>query len=108
LEELIMPTYLYVYHGGSTPSSPEEGEKAMAAWGAWFEGLGAAVVDGGNPVGQSMTVFLGGVTEDGGANPVSGYSKVQAENMDAAIEMARGCPIIEDGGSVEVAEAMPM
>ena len=103
-----MPKFMYIYHGGKAPESPEEGAKVMAAWTAWFEGMGAAVVDGGNPAGMSKTVSANGVAEDGGANPVSGYSLVNAADHDAAVEMAKTCPILSDGGTVEVAEAMEM
>ena len=71
--------------------------------------MGDAVVDAGNPVGQSSTVQSdGNVTEDGGANPTSGYSLVNADSKDQAVDLAKGCPILEAGGSVEVAEAMEM
>ncbi|WP_321830713.1 hypothetical protein [Thalassovita sp.] len=103
-----MPKFMFIYHGGSAPESPEEGAKVMAAWTAWLEGMGSAVVDMGNPAGPSKTVSASGVTDDGGANPVSGYTLVTAADHDAAVGMARGCPILSDGGSVEVAEAMEM
>ena len=103
-----MPNFVFAYHGGKPPESPEEGAKVMAAWNAWFETLGPAIVDGGAPVGASKTVASGGVSDGGGLNPLSGYSIVRADNIDGAVEMARGCPILEDGGNVEVAEAMEM
>jgi hypothetical protein len=102
-----MPKYLFAYHGGKRPETPEEGAKIMDAWVAWFQKLGPAVVDGGNPVGPSRTVSAGGVAGDGGANPVSGYSIVNADSFEAAVEMAKGCPILDDG-TVEVAEAIAM
>ena len=103
-----MPKFVFVYHGGSgkMPETKEEQDAAMAAWTDWFGAMGEAVVDGGNPVGMSKTVSAEGVADDGGPNPVMGYSLVQADDMNSAVEMARGCPIIEDGGSVEVAEAI--
>ena len=102
-----MPNYLLAYHGGKMPETPEEGEKEMAAWGAWFGGMGDAVVDGGNPVGMSRTVSSGGIADNGGANPVSGYSIIKADSFDAACEIAAGCPILKHG-SVEVAEIHEM
>ncbi|QLC23238.1 hypothetical protein HFP51_14210 [Parasphingopyxis sp. CP4] len=102
-----MAKYIFAYHGGKAPERPEEGAEVMAKWNAWLGGLGDAVVDGGNPAGPSKTVSASGVSDDGGANPISGYSLVQADSIDQAIEMAKGCPIM-DHGTVEVAEAMDM
>ena len=103
-----MPKFMFIYHGGGRPETPEEGEKVMAAWGAWMEGIGENLVDGGNPAGMSKTVSADGVADDGGSNPVSGYTLVNAADMDAACEIAKGCPILESGGTVEIAEAMSM
>lgn len=104
-----MPKYLFVYHGGKNPESDDEYKEVMDAWGNWFGSMGAAVIDGGNPVGQSHTVRAdGSVADDGGANPASGYSLVEASDYEDAIAKAKGCPILAAGGSVEVAEAMDM
>lgn len=102
-----MPNFVFAYHGGKMPETPEEGAKVMAAWQSWFAGMGDAVVDGGNPVGLSKTVSQSGVEEGGGSNPLSGYSIVKADTMEAACELAKGCPILEHG-TVEVAEVHEM
>ena len=103
-----MPKFMFIYHGGKAPESPEEGAKVMAAWERWLGGIGADLVDGGNPAGLSSTVFADRVEENGGSNPVSGYTLVNASDKAAAVGIAQGCPILADGGSVEVAEAMEM
>lgn len=104
-----MPNYIFAYHGGGHPETPEEGQKMMAAWMAWFEGMGERVVNAGNPVGMSKTVSQSGVADDGGANPLSGFTIVSADSMEAAIKLAAGCPMVGDGtGTVEVAELMSM
>ena len=101
-----MPSFFFVYHGGGAPSDPAEQDKAMAAWGAWYEEMGEKILHGGGPAGTSHTVTQSGVAEDGGANPVSGVTIVAAADHAEACEMAKGCPIGVDGsGSVEVAEA---
>ena len=100
--------FVFAYHGGKAPDGPEEGAKVMAAWNAWYGGMGAAVVDGGGPLGMSKTVSTSGVADDGGSNPVSGVTTVEAADIGAATAMAKGCPILGDGGSVEVAEIMSM
>jgi len=104
-----MPKYVFAYHGGKMPETEEEGAKVMADWMAWFGSMGDAVVDGGNPVGPSSTLKSdGSVSCDGGANPLSGYSLIQADDIQQATEFARGCPILQAGGSVEIAEAIDM
>lgn len=103
-----MADYIFAYHGGNKPESPEAGAEMMAKWKAWLGGLGDAVVNPGTPLGMSKTVSAAGVADDGGANPLSGYSVVTAETMDAALEMAKSCPVLETGGTIEVAEMMQM
>ncbi len=103
-----MSNYIIAYHGGRKPESPEEGAKHMAKWKAWVGGLGDAVVDPGTPLGKSKIVSSSGVSDDGGPNAMSGFSIVKADNMDAALEMAKGCPFLELGGTLEVAEVMEM
>lgn len=102
-----MPQFIFAYHGGKKPDTPEEGARMMARWATWIEDLGVAMVNPGNPVGKSKTVSAEGVADNGGANPLAGFSLVQAGSIDAAVDMAKGCPFIEMG-SIEVAEIMEM
>ncbi len=104
-----MAKYLFVYHGGKMPSNPQEAQETMNARGAWFGGLGAAVIDGGNPVGKSYTVKAdGSLVADGGSNPASGYSLIEAASVEDAHAKAKGCPLLKAGGAIEFAQAMDM
>ena len=104
-----MPKYVLAYHGGGMAQTEAEQAAAMAAWGAWFGALGDAIVDGGNPTGAAKTVKADGSAVDGGgANPITGYSLISATDLDAAVSLAKGCPIFASGGTVEVAEAIDM
>ncbi len=103
-----MPKFIYAFHGGSKPETPEEGVRVMAAWQTWLEALGSVVVDPGHPAGMSKTVTQEGIIDNGGSNPISGYTLVRVETMEAALELTKGCPIFESGGTVEVAEAVEM
>ena len=102
-----MPNYIIAYHGGNQPETPEAGAEQMAKWKAWLGDLGDAVVNPGTPLGMSKTVSSGGVSDDGGSNPLSGFSIVEADSMDAALEMAKACPFLEFG-TIEVAEVKEM
>lgn len=104
-----MAKYLFIYHGGDHPETEEEVKEVMDAWGAWMGSMGAAVIDGGNPVVVSGTVISDGtVIDNGGANPASGYGLFEAPDLDDALEKARGCPILSAGGTIEVAQAIDM
>ena len=75
-----MTKYLLGYHGGGMPETPEEGDKVMKAWNSWMGTLGKSLLDGGNPAGAAKTVAPNGrVTDGGGANPVTGYSIIEAK-----------------------------
>ena len=102
-----MNNYVFIYRGGVEFESPEEGAKHMAKWGAWVGGLGDASVNRGSPFKKSKIVSSGGVS-DSGSDPLTGYSIVKANSMDAALEMAKACPHFDIGGSIVVAEAMEM
>ena len=102
-----MPKFLYAYHGGKKPETPEAGAEFMGRWRAWMQGLGDAVVDPGYPAGMSKTLSADGVEDHGGSNPLSGISIVEADDIDTAIEMAKGCPHL-DHGTIEIAEAIDM
>jgi len=100
-----MPNYLLAYHGGKMPETKEAQKQVMAAWGKWMGELGSALIDGGNPVGKTSTIdSQRKVISGGGANPVSGYSVIKANDLAAAVKLAQGCPVLEGGASIEVCE----
>jgi hypothetical protein len=102
-----MTNYVLVYKGGAMAESPEEQQKVMAAWGQWFGGLGQALVDGGNPFsGRSSAISSGGGVSDAASSALTGYSIIKADDLSAATAMARGCPVLTSGGSVEVFETL--
>lgn len=104
-----MPKFIFAYHGGSTPASPEEGKRMMQAWTDWATWMGKAVVDIGHPVGKSATVSATGFLPEGGANPLSGYSVIEAADLEAAVVLAKSCPILRSGsGTVEIAPVVAM
>jgi hypothetical protein len=98
-----MANYVLLYHGGSMPESAEEGAKVMEAWTAWFGKLGGALVDGGNPASKSRTIAANGAVHDDASGP-SGYSIIKADSLDAAVALAKGCPVLGGGASVQVVE----
>jgi hypothetical protein len=103
-----MANYVLTYTGGGMAQTEVEREAAMAAWGAWFGTLGPAIVDAGNPFGPSKSVAADGAVSDGGQSSLTGYSVLSADSLAAATELVKGCPVLANGGAVEVYEAIPI
>lgn len=103
-----MTNYLLAYKGGSMAATEEERQAATTAWVGWFGGLGQAVVDHGNPFGPAATVTNGGSVSDGATSAITGYSVVSADTLAAASALAKDCPVLAAGGSVEVYETIPV
>ncbi|HTD58367.1 MAG TPA: hypothetical protein VK672_05685 [Solirubrobacteraceae bacterium] len=102
-----MANYVLAYTGGGMAQTDAEREAAMAAWGRWFGELGSAIVDAGNPFGPSTSVSSSGA--NGAAETgLTGYSILTADSLDAAANLAKGCPVFADGGKVDVYEAIPI
>jgi hypothetical protein len=102
-----MANFVLLFHGGSMPESQEEGQKIMAAWTDWFASLGPALIDGGNPASNTKTLGVDGSVSDDPNGP-TGYSIISADSLDAAVELARGCPVRQGGASISVVETFPV
>jgi hypothetical protein len=100
-----MKQFTFVYYGEPEFASPEDGAAHMSKWMAWVGGLGDAMVNPGLPVGKPLTVSSAGVSDGGGVNRLVGFSVVEADSIDAAVEMAKKCPHLAHG-TIDVAEAM--
>lgn len=103
-----MKNYVFIYYNNGIREdvSPED---FKAEWSGWFGNLGDKLVDAGNPFnGGGKAVEKSGVTTIENW-PSTGYSIVKANGMDEAVDMAKGCPVLnEPDGAVRVYETMPM
>ncbi len=98
-----MPEYFLAYHGGRMPENLEE---HMGKFMEWVGGRGKAVVMPGMPLGRAKIVSTDGVAADGGAKLI-GFSILEADSLEAAVEMAKTCPHLVIG-QVEVVEMKEM
>ena len=105
-----MKKFIVIYHAtteamkqmASVP--PEEQAKGMEGWMVWAQKCGDKLVDGAPLMGgQSLT--RNGKSQDSNKG-VSGYSILQAENMDEAKALLQGHPHLmwNDGCTIEVHE----
>ena len=113
-----MNEFVFLYRGAmsnGTKPSPEQMEAIMKRWQTWFAKLGeeGKLKEWGAPLqGEGRVVAAGGVITDGpfaeGKEVIGGYSIIKAEDLAEAAALAKGCPALETGGSVEVRPVAPM
>jgi hypothetical protein len=109
-----MAEFLYIYRGGQRGWTPEESQKIMEKWMGWFKELTASgnLKDGGQPLEPEGKVVngKGGTVTDGpyaeAKDLVGGYTLIEADSLAQAAELAKGCPILERDGLVEVRPIM--
>jgi hypothetical protein len=107
-----MTKFLFVYRNPSESSgnvSPEEMQQMHKKWQSWIaEGLQKGwMLDSGNGLRpEGRVVNAKKVVSDGpfieAKEIVGGFCLIQADTLDDAAELAKGCPILLGGGSVEV------
>ena len=105
-----MSEFTYLFRGRDRTASPEQMQRTMEKWVAWFKDLGAKghLKDPGHPLeatgkvvkGKQKTVNDGPYAE--AKDVVGGYIVIEAKDLAQAAEISKGCPILEGGGSVEV------
>ena len=107
-----MPKFIVAYLGQpkpASPPSPEDQQKHMEAWKAWMAGLGDAVVSMPAPLMASKIVKADGVSDNTDPNAMTGFMVIEATDMDAALEMAKGDPYLAmPGAAIQVGEMRQM
>ena len=103
-----MSQYMITYLGGNTPSTPEEGKQHFAKYKAWLAALGDSAVSPANPLKNTSTVNSDGTVTTGSTTSMSGFTIIAADSIEAALAVAKSCPFLEIGGSLEVSELIQM
>lgn len=111
-----MAKFMFVYRGpesNESEPSPEQMQQVMQQWMTWIKGAmdagwmvegGEALQPNGKVVRDDMLVTDGPFAES--KELIGGYSMVEAADLSAATALAKGCPALAEGGSVEVREVM--
>jgi hypothetical protein len=113
---LVMSEYVFLYRGGEAGRSPERIQQSMQKWMAWFKELAEKghVKNQGHPLERAGKLVKGSqkLIVDGPfaetKDVIGGYSIIEAKNLDQAVELSKGCPILENEGAVEVRPIMQL
>jgi len=107
-----MSRFMMVYKGEATDLSEmteEEGKAVMAKWAVWMQKVGPALVDIGAPFGSGASVVDDGTP--GTALSLTGYSIVEASDLEAAKNLGDGHPYLSEGAgnyAIDLFELMPV
>jgi hypothetical protein len=118
LKEEAMSEFVFLYRGGDRPAgSPEQMQRQMQKWMGWMKELADSghIKDPGHPLERTGKVVTGSqkkIITDGPfaetKDVIGGYTLVQARDLNHAVELTSGCPILDIGGFVEVRPVMQM
>jgi hypothetical protein len=114
-----MAKFMYLFrhqHEGRKQPSPEEMQRLMKSWMSWLDDVkkdGHLVstgerLDGAGKVvrGRAKAVTDGPYAE--AKDTIGGYMVVEARDLAEAVELSKGCPILESDGCVEVRAIISM
>jgi hypothetical protein len=105
-----MSEFTYLFRGREVAPSPEQTQKTIQKWMTWFKELSANghLKDPGHPLEHAGKVVSGKqkAVNDGpfaeAKDVVGGYIVVEASDLEQAVRISKGCPILDVGGSVEI------
>jgi hypothetical protein len=115
-----MSQFLYLYRMTAAArqeamGTPDRAQQSMQRWMTWMGQLEADghLKDRGQPLERTGKVVRGHKAVTDGPyteakDLVGGFTLVEARDIDQAVELSHGCPILEGGGSVEVRPVMKM
>lgn len=109
-----MKKFIVIYHAPKAAAAkmaeatPEQAKAGMEPWFAWQKKVGSGMVDLGTPLSNGMQVTKSGVFPSD--KDVVGYTILQANNMEEAVEMVKGHPHLDwvEGCAVEVHESLAL
>jgi len=85
-----MKKYVFLSYGYVTPT-----QEIQDAWRNWFASIGEKLVDSGSPFGSGREVTHTGTKElPLDKKALTGYTIINAENLDEAEQIDKACPII--------------
>src|SRR5262245_8886320 len=107
--------FLYRPPAGPEPTAQQIAE-VMPKWMAWMKSMDdrGHLKAAGNPLQRTGKIVKGKqrLVTDGpfaeSKDLINGYTLIQANDLTEAAELAKGCPLLEGGGAVEVRQVTSM
>ena len=114
-----MKEFVFIFRNSNTPAdvpSPEQMQQSMTDWMNWFGSIAAQnkLANNGNRLSASSakTIKPDNTVSDGPYTEIKEFIQVylivKAADINQAVELAKGCPILKEGGNVEVRAVVTM
>ncbi|WP_372729747.1 hypothetical protein [Nocardioides sp.] len=107
-----MTKFMFIYQSPPMPAdapewTQEQMEAELGRWMAWAGRVGEGMVDFGAPLAADAAVTADGVTDS--QSQISGYTILEAADLDAAKALADGHPhLAMPGASIEILQVQPV
>jgi hypothetical protein len=103
-----MPKYIIFYIGGNQPSGTEESKRNSSKYMDWLSALGDKAISPANPFKNTSTIHPDRSVKNESSTSMSGYTIIEVDSMEEALEIAKVCPFLDIGGKLEVSELVQM
>ena len=101
-----MAQFLIVYRGAPSGAFDDD-KRDPGQWDAWFARLGSTLIDRGSLTHSSVEIPTRLLGPKLSSSSLAGYSLIEADDFNAAVQLAETCPIFDEHGSVEIARLEP-
>lgn len=102
-----MPKFIIAYRGARAFESQQKGEENYARYTKWIAGLSDYIVTPDTPLMPGKVISRDGVSDSEPQNRFMGFTIIEAQGLDEAMQLAGACPFTEIG-TLEVHQIVDM
>jgi hypothetical protein len=99
-----MSQYIITYLGGDQPSTLDEGKQCFVKYQEWLGSLGDNIVTAMQPYKNTQVINPERHVSKESPAGIPAHSIVTAESIQAAVDIAGGCTLLDINGSLEVSK----
>ncbi|MFZ6031714.1 MULTISPECIES: YciI family protein [Melioribacter] len=104
----MMSRFILLYIGDGKSGDPEKDSDNYNKYMEWLGKLNKILVSPANPLKDNTIVKSDRIIENVSVTGLSGYTIIEAANIKEAAEISKGCPFLDSGGVIEIAELIQM
>lgn len=103
-----MAKFMITYLAGDQPDTAEQGQQHFAKYQAWLKSHASAMISPANPLKNTCLIQADGSVSQQSETGMSGFTLIEADSIEIALEIAQACPFLEINGRLEVSQIIDM